>query len=277
MNNLNFNLDFLNPELAMQIFQVVGVIILAFIASRLAYLVLFLGFKNKKDRQKFFILQKGIKYTVTVVTLLVILKIFGVDIKVILGAAGVLSIAVGFAAQTSVSNLISGLFLIFEKPFVVGDSIEVGTLKGEVLSVDLLSMRIKTVDNLLVRVPNEIVMKSQVTNLSYFPIRRQDYFFTVAYNEDLERVKKVLLDLVEANSYCLEEPTPLFIISKWGEYFIEIKFGVWGEVKDLSLLQSTFGDQVRMAFVKHQINLPLRSIRLEGNGKGGDPLIEGQV
>ncbi len=263
MNNFDWNLDFANQDLPVKILEMVGVIVIAFVAIRVAYFVLFLFFKNNKDRQRFFIMQKAIKYTVAVVTLIVILKVFGVDLKVILGAAGVLSLAVGFAAQTSVSNLISGLFLIFEKPFVVGDVIEIGTLKGELLSIDLLSMRIKTVDNLLVRVPNESVMKSQVTNFSFFPIRRQDFIFSVAYNEDLEKVKKILYELMEANRYCLEEPEPLFVINKWGEYSIEIKFGVWGEVRDLLLLQSTFGEQLRLAFVQHKINLPLRSIRLE--------------
>lgn len=255
--------DFLSAELARRMIAVIVVMIGAFLLTRISYFFLYLTFKTSKDRQRLFILQKAIKYTLAVLTLIAILKIFGADLKVILGAAGVLSIAVGFAAQTSVSNLISGLFLIFEKPFVVGDFIEVGTLKGELLSIDLLSMRIKTVDNLLVRVPNEIVMKSQVTNLSYFPIRRHDFLFTVSYTEDLDRVKKILLDLMEANPYSLDEPEPLFVINKLGEYFIEIKFGVWAESTELLQLQSTLGEQLRLAFIKHQIHLPLRSIKLD--------------
>jgi small-conductance mechanosensitive channel len=263
MNSLLHDLDFLTSDFAVKIFETVGLIVIAFVLSRVAYFILYLGYKNSRDRQRLFILKKGVKYTLTVITLILALKIFGVDLKVILGAAGVLSLAVGFAAQTSVSNLISGLFLIFEKPFVVGDVIEVGSLKGELLSIDLLSMRIKTVDNLLVRVPNEIVMKSQVTNLSFFPIRRLEFLFSVAYNEDLEKIKRILLELTESNPYCLDEPVPLFLINKWGEYSIEIKFGVWCEVKDLALANSTFGEQLRAAFIRHQINLPLRSIKLE--------------
>lgn len=263
MNEL-LNLDyFLSYEVMIQFTKVAGVLIVGYIVNRLVSLFLFLGFKHSQDKQRQFVLQKVIKYTMAIVTLLVILRIFSVNLKVIWGAAGVASIAIGFAAQTSISNLISGLFLIFERPFVVGDFIEVNELKGEVLTIDLLSMRIKTVDNLLVRVPNEVVMKSQVMNYSHFPIRRYDLVFSLSYYEDLEKVKKILLDIVENNRYCLDEPEPLFLVQKMGEYFLEIKFGVWGERQEFALLQNTFCQEVRLAFIKNQVALPIRSMKLQ--------------
>jgi small-conductance mechanosensitive channel len=255
--------DFLSSALAMQLIKAAAVLLAGFLINRVASVIVMLLLSEGQDRQRLFVIQKIIKYTLSVITFLVILKIFGVNLKVILGAAGVLSLAVGFAAQTSVSNLISGLFMIFEKPFVVGDVIEVGGVRGEVLSIDLLSMRIKTIDNLLIRVPNESVMKAQVINHSYFPIRRHEMTFSLAYTEDLEKVKKILLELVENNPYCLEEPEPLFIVEKMGEYFIEVKFGVWGENASLLLLQSTFREQVREAFIKNQIVFPQRTIRVD--------------
>ena len=225
----------------------------------------FYGFilKDNSDRQKLFMLRKFTSYTLFVVALVIVLKIFGVDLKVILGAAGVLSIAVGFAAQTSVSNLISGIFLMFERPFVVGDVVEVNGLRGEVMTIDLLSLRMRTMENTLVRVPNETVMKTQVINYSHFPIRRHDILFTVSYTADLDAIKKILLDIVEQNQYCLEEPEPLFLVQRVGEYFLEIKFGVWGETESFLFLQSTFGEQMRKAFIQHKIDLPMRQVYVE--------------
>ena len=82
-------------------------------------------------------------------------------------AAGLLTVALGFAAQTSASNLISGLFLLGERPFVVGDVIRLASgITGEVVGIDLLSVKIRTFDNLLVRVPNETLLKSELTNLT---------------------------------------------------------------------------------------------------------------
>lgn len=259
-----FNLgDLLSAPLTLQLLKVALVLLVGFLLSRLGNVVVSFLFRHNRDKQRIFIIQKLIKYNLTVVTLVIVLKVFGVNLKVILGAAGVLSLAVGFAAQTSVSNLISGLFMIFERPFVVGDFIEVSGVKGEVLSIDLLSMRIRTVDNLLIRVPNEVVMKAQVTNYSHFPIRRHDMFFSLSYSEDLERVRKILIELVENNPYCLDEPEPLFVVEKMGEYAMEIKFGVWGESKQILKLQTTFTEQVRVAFLNHKIARPLRTLRLD--------------
>ncbi len=254
----------LENEFARQMSQAIFVLLAGYLLHKLVSILVLLFYRDGKDLQRIFVVQKMIKYFFFIVTALIALRIFGVNLKVILGAAGVLSLAVGFAAQTSVSNLISGLFMIFEKPFVVGDIIEVTGAKGEVLSIDLLSMRIKTVDNLLIRVPNEVVMKAQVINYSHFPIRRHDMTFSLAYTEDLEKVRKILLEIVENNQYCLEEPEPLFIVEKMGEYFMDVKFGVWGESRLMLHLQSTFGEQVRVAFIKHKIVLPQRSIRIDG-------------
>jgi hypothetical protein len=83
----------------------------------------------------------------------------GLKLGVLPGAAGILTVAIGFASQTSASNLISGLFVIAERPFVVGDIIRVAETTGEVLSVDLLSVKIRTFDNLYVRIPNEGIIR----------------------------------------------------------------------------------------------------------------------
>lgn len=246
-----------------RILWVLFVFIGFFILSRLGSMVLGMLFSDSADRQKQLILNKITVYTLFIVAVLTSLQIFGVDLKVILGAAGVLSLAVGFAAQTSVSNLISGIFLMFERPFVIGDVVEINGLRGEVLSIDLLSLRMRTMENTLVRVPNETVMKTQVVNYSHFPIRRHDILFTVSYTADLDDIKKILLDLVEHNQYCLGEPEPLFLVQRVGEYFLEIKFGVWGETRNFILMQSTFGEQMREAFIKHKIDLPRRHVMVD--------------
>lgn len=234
-----------------------------FLLSRLSSMVLGMLFSDSADRQKQLILNKITTYTLFVIAVMTALQIFGVDLKVILGAAGVLSLAIGFAAQTSVSNLISGIFLMFERPFVIGDIVEINGMRGEVLSIDLLSLRMRTMENTLVRVPNETVMKTQVVNYSHFPIRRHDILFTVSFTADLDDIKKIMLDLVEHNQYCLGEPEPLFLVQRVGEYFLEIKFGVWGETQNFLLLQSTFGEQMREAFIQNKIDLPRRHVMVD--------------
>jgi small-conductance mechanosensitive channel len=113
----------------------------------------------------------------------------------LLGAAGILGIALGFASQTSVSNVISGFFLIAEGPFEVDDFVQIGDTTGRVLSIDTLSVKLRTFDNRFVRIPNEAIIKSQVTNITRFPIRRLDLNIGVAYKENVERVREVLLEV----------------------------------------------------------------------------------
>ncbi|NBQ53795.1 MAG: mechanosensitive ion channel family protein, partial [Proteobacteria bacterium] len=135
-------------------------------------------------------------YLMTGIVALSALRQLGFDLQVFLGAAGILTVALGFASQTSVANIISGLFIIFEKPFVLGDWVKVGAsgIAGEVLSIGLLSTRIRTGDNLMVRYPNEMLMKAEITNLTRHPIRRFDLRMGVAYTQNLRNFRRMLLD-----------------------------------------------------------------------------------
>jgi small-conductance mechanosensitive channel len=166
-------------------------------------------------------------YAVVGLTVAMTLDTVGVKLGVLLGAAGILTVAIGFAAQTSASNLISGVFLLGERPFSVGDSIEVGGTEGEVLAVDLLSVKLRTYNNLYVRVPNESLIKSQITNLSRNPIRRIEVELRVAYSEDLDRLRALLFSLADKNPDILEEPVPLVWVDRLGESAIHIRFLVW--------------------------------------------------
>jgi len=156
-----------------------------------------------------------------------ILKNLGVDLSVLLGAAGLLTVAVGFAAQTSASNLICGLFLIGERAFEVGDQIQVSGTTGEVLSIDLLSVKLRTFDNRLVRLPNETLLKTEIVNLTHFPIRRVDVFLGVAYKERVAEVRKVLERVAAENPRCLDEPKPLFLFRGFGESSLDLQFSAW--------------------------------------------------
>ncbi len=180
----------------------------------------------------------------------------GFDLGILLGAAGILTVALGFASQTSASNVISGLFLLGEKPFVVGDIIRVGTTTGEVLSVDLLSVKLRTFDNLFVRLPNETMIKSEITNLRRFPIRRYDLQVGVAYKEDMRQVREVLMEVADANPLCLEEPQPIIIFQGFAESSLNFQFSVWTQTENYLELRHTIPTEVKEAFDAHDIEIP---------------------
>lgn len=184
------------------------------------------------------------------------LRELGFSLAVLMGAAGVLTVAIGFASQTSASNLISGLFLIGERPFAVGDIIRVGSTTGEVLSIDALSVKLRTFDNLFVRIPNETLIKSEVTTLTRFPIRRLDLALGVAYKEDINRVRDVLFAVAETNPVCLDEPPPLFIFLGFGDSALDIQFSVWAKRENFLALRNTITAEIKGAFDTAEIEIP---------------------
>lgn len=151
----------------------------------------------------------------------------GFSLDVVLGAAGILTVAIGFASQTSASNMISGLFLLVEKPFEIGNVIEVGTTVGEVVGIDMLSVKLRTRDNLYVRIPNEMLIKTPVVNRSRFPIRRIDLMVGIAYAEDVQKVETLLLALAEKDPACLEEPKAFVLVTAFGPSSVDLQFSFW--------------------------------------------------
>jgi len=150
-----------------------------------------------------------------------------VDLSALLGAAGIAGVALGFAAQTSVSNFISGFFLMSEKTFTVGDVVTIDTATGVVYSIDALSVKLRTFDNQLVRIPNETLIKTNMTNVTRFKTRRLNIKITITHAADIEKARLLLLEAAEANEYALRQPEPLYMIQGLGKDGVELLFGVW--------------------------------------------------
>lgn len=180
----------------------------------------------------------------------------GFSLTPLLGAAGVVGIALGFASQTSVSNVIAGLFLIAEQPFIVDDLIQVGEVTGRVLSVDTMSVKLRTLDNKFVRIPNETLVKSTVTNITRFPIRRLDVRVGIAYREDPERVGDILLDIADKNPIALMEPEPLVVFDTFADSSLNILFAVWGTRENWLELKNSIQQEVKRRFDEEDVEIP---------------------
>lgn len=201
-------------------------------------------------------LKRVVFYVILAIVVMAALKELGFGLGVLLGAAGVLTVALGFASQTSASNLISGIFLVAESPFKIGDIIKVDNFTGEVLSIDLLSVKIRTFDNLFVRIPNETLIKAQITNLTRFPIRRIDMPISIAYKEDLDNARHVMISVADEMPLCLDEPRPLVIFLGFGESSLDMQFSVWVTRENYLELRNTIPERIRKGFVEANIEIP---------------------
>ena len=184
----------------------------------------------------------------------------GFKLSVLLGAAGIFTVAIGFASQTSASNLISGLFLIGEGSFMVGDTIKVNGTIGEVLSIDLLSIKLRTADNIYVRIPNEQLIKSEVSNLTRFAIRRVPIVVNISYQQDIGKVRQVLLTIADKNPLVLDEPKPQVVVQDLASSSINLMFNIWTRKENFLDIRDTIQESIKNAFDEHNIDIPFPQI-----------------
>ena len=227
-------------------------ILLATVASRSAGRFM----ATRASRHHTVMLKRFVFYFITIVFAVAALREAGFSLDVVLGAAGILSVAIGFASQTSASNMISGLFLLVEKPFEIGDVIEADATIGEVVSIDILSVKLRTPDNLYVRIPNETLIKTRVVNRSRFPIRRLDLKVGIAYAEDVERVEKLLMALAEKHPTCLKEPNPFVLVTAFSQSSVDVQFSFWVPKEKMLASRSSMMIAVKKMLDREKIEIP---------------------
>jgi small-conductance mechanosensitive channel len=107
-----------------------------------------------------------------------------------------------------------------------------------------------------VRIPNEKILSSEVTNITRFPIRRMDIVLQVSYREDLDRVRGVLAGVARANRYCLDEPAPVILCTEFKESGVELLFGLWFSKADFMNLKNSIMADIRRCFAAEGIAIP---------------------
>ncbi len=214
---------------------------------------------------------KVVFYSGVILMIITVMGQLGISLAPLLAGAGIVGVALGFASQTSVSNIISGLFLIAEQPFKVDDIINVGGTIGIVMSIDVLSVKLRTFDNMFVRIPNETIIKTQVINLTRFPIRRFSAKVSVAYKEDIEKVREILLEVAEKNQYSLSEPEPQIIFEAFGTSSIDLDFRIWAPVDEWIFLKNTIQEEIKKRFDEEGIEIPFPHVSFY-TGEASKPL-----
>jgi small-conductance mechanosensitive channel len=240
------------------LYYLVGILIIrltSFLTRRLT--------SSKVSRQSRMILNKIVTYVGMSVLLVVILAELGVNLAALLGAAGILGLAVGVASQKSLGNMVSGLFLLSERSFEIGDVIKVGDKVGIVHDVDLLAVKMRTFDNLLVRIPNETLISTEVINITRYPIRRMDFEFSVPMDTDLTSLETLLRDSAESNPVSLEEPKPIFLLKKWDHDGIAVLFGAWFLKEDFIELKNSMFRDITTRLKDANITVSIPRIRVE--------------
>jgi len=246
-----FNVETLDELFRIGIILVVGFLLLTVIGAAVKKLL-----PRKFSQQRKMLINRFVRYSGIIILFMIVISELKINLAAIFGAAGVIGIVIGVASQSSIGNIVSGFFLVSEKPFELGDLIRIGDKTGVVYSIDLLSIKLKTLDNLLMRIPNQTVISTEVINVTKFPIRRLDIDLSVAYKEDLAKVMAVIQQVVQRNPHCLDEPEPLILFKDFGNSGINILLGVWFEKANFLKVKNSLFMEIKSTFDAEGIEIP---------------------
>jgi small conductance mechanosensitive channel len=165
-------------------------------------------------------------FTVGVVTAL---DTAGVETSAVLASLGVAGLTIGFAARDALSNIISGILIFLDRPFTIGDLVEVQGAYGRVEKITLRSTRVVTPDGKMLAIPNTAVINNTVASYTNVPHLRLDIPVTVGVAEDLGRVRNILLGLVADNPASLTEPAPRVHVTQLNDYNVAVELRAWLE------------------------------------------------
>ncbi len=257
---INWILSFLTWE---NLFKLIGSLLILFViwlVFRIVAKAIRRVPETKLPAQRAAIVIKFVRYIFYIVVVLYVLGLFGINLKAIWGAAGIAGVAIGFAAQTSVSNLISGLFVLTEGSIHVGDTIIVGDVTGIVDEVKLLSVRVHTFDNQMVRIPNSTIINSNLTNNSYHNKRRLTLKVGVDYSTDM---KKALETLQKAPSLCptvLSDPAPAVWFDGFDASSINLVVAVWFKPVDFLQTKNDLYVAMKQVLDEAGISIPFNQL-----------------
>lgn len=245
-------------------------ILTGFLLGRMASRATVRALSKTLDNHQVMIARRLVFYCVFILVLLTGLNEAGINLSVLIGAAGVASVAIGFASQTTMSNLISGVFILLEKPFMVGDVIKINGTVGEVTTVGLLSTILKTPENTMVRLPNETLMKSEITNMTRFPVRKVEILLGLPYGVDIARAKGIMTDAVAALGCAKPHPAPGVVFKSFGDFGINVVVDFWVDKDGMGEATLLAADAIKKSLEAAGINLretpfltpPTRSLSL---------------
>jgi small conductance mechanosensitive channel len=169
------------------------------------------------------------KYVVFIIGILIALANLGVNVTAAVAGLGIAGIAIGFAAQESLANLISGFIIFWDKPFVVGDWIKTNGLYGKVVSITLRSTRIQTKENAYIVMPNQKIINEVLVNQSKHGAFRINMPIGIAFKESIKDARKALLEAVNNIPDILDDPKPKVVVDEIADSSINLKVMIWIE------------------------------------------------
>lgn len=184
---------------------------------------------------------------------------FGFDIVSVVAGLGIAGIAVGFAAQSTLANFISGITILLEQSFQVGDWVSINNKEGKVVQIALRTTQILTRDNVTVIIPNATVASAEVVNLTSKNLIRFDIEVRIALEADMDAARTLILEIVNAMTEVQERPAPTATVDRIGDFGVHFIVRFWvnpPHVARMPIIKETLREQIKVAFDKAGIATP---------------------
>ncbi|RLF66936.1 MAG: mechanosensitive ion channel family protein [Thermoplasmata archaeon] len=244
------NINWLQILIAIVIF-ILGVFI-AYLARKLLYRAL-IKFVPKTVAHN---TARIIYYALVIIFAISALGTLGIDLTGLIIAGGIIGIILGFALQSVTANLVSGLFLYWERPLKPGDVVEVDGHAGVVLDISIMSTKIRGFDGVLIRVPNEKVFSAVIKNIGANVARRLEFVVGIAYKEDAERAIDVIMKVISEHPFVLVYPEPEAFVSDLGSSSVNIAVRVWTPTSEWMNVRKELLWRIKRAITEAGIEIP---------------------
>ncbi|MBU4154405.1 MAG: mechanosensitive ion channel family protein [Proteobacteria bacterium] len=192
-------------------------------------------------------------------SLMLLFGMWNIDITPFLASAGIAGFVIAFAAQDTISHLFGGISIYFDKPFRVGDRIQLESGEiGDVLEIGIRSTRIKTFDETVIIIPNSKIASSKIINYNQPEAKiKQKVEIAAAYGSDIDKVKKVLLDIANSIEEVEKNPAPSVYLNELGDYGLKFLVIMWVDNPHKSYkVKTAMNEEIYKRFKKERIEIP---------------------
>lgn len=205
----------------------VGIIISSIIIAKGTSMLLKKYLRDKFDIDRLGILLKGSYYGIIALAVILSLPILGIDTSGFLVAGGITGIVIGFASQNIVGNLVSGLFIMAERPIRIGSQVEIDQITGFVEDIGMMSTILRNFDGLYVRIPNEKVFTTNIINRGINVARRVERTIGIRYSDDTSKAIDIIYGVIEDHPYILKKPNSDVYVDEIKDGSVNIMMRVW--------------------------------------------------
>jgi small conductance mechanosensitive channel len=206
-------------------------------------------------------------YGIIILVVIAVLAQFGIQTASILAVIGTAGLAVGLALQGTLSNVASGMMLLFLRPFGVGDYIDSEGVAGTVLEIGLFATQLETFDGVYIMVPNSQLFGRAIRNYSRLPYRRVDVPVGISYGDDVEKALAVALSLLREDARVITERPSQVMVQKLGESSVDLNLRCWTERANYWDLLFDLQKKIKLRLDAEGISIPFpqRDVHLIGN------------